>query len=816
MIGMGDSPRPRPFRFRWNLGSHPGFRRRILPALGVKAVRDLWNQRSMVLVIALMIISGAGIYITLLSTYDSLKRTKDAYYTDFAFAHLFAGLRQAPEGLKEDLEELPGVMRVETRIMAGGTVEVEGFPFSVRGSFLSLPDGRQPYLNRLFIREGRLPEALRQDEAVVSDAFAVAHGLTVGDTVIALLNGKKTALTLVGIGLSPEFIYQGNPSSIIPDFEQYGIFWMNRSALGSAFDMKDAFNHVVVSLGWSADEATLLRRVDLLLEPYGGLGAQSRERQSSHFFITEELRQLQKLSTIIPTIFLGIAAFLLSVVIGRLVQTQRGQISILKAFGYSNLRLGRHYLSIVGVIVVIGLLGGVGFGVWLGRSMAGLYAEYYKFPYLIYSLRPGVFLQAAAVSFTAAFLGVWRSVSNAVSVPPAEAMRPESPERYTRSRLEGLHLDALLGQPGTIIMRQLSRNRWKAAFSVLGVAFALSLVIIGRMSQDSIDLAVDVEFRGGQKYDMDVRFEKAVSEGAFFEVTRIPGVHYAESFRAIPVRLRKGHRSRLSSIQGLQKDMVLRELVDEDRRPVQLPSEGILLTRTLADVLHAVPGDTIEVDLLEGSRETLLVPLSGYMNQYFGSGGYADAEVLARLLPDGRAISGVSLLVEDGRASDVESWLRRSPLVADIVFSGRVIEQFYEATAQTWLIMAFFVLMFAGATAFSVVYNNARISLSERSRELASLRILGLTKREVSWILLGELWILVLLAIPIGFGIGAGLTAFIIGSLETELYRIPMNISSTTLSIAAATIIGTALISSYAIRRNVFRLDLIGVLKTRE
>jgi len=779
-------------------------------------IRDLNNMRAMVFVIAIMIISGVATFVTLLSTLDSLQSTQRAYYQEYYFSNVFASLKRAPNSVALRIREIPGVNRVATRIFAGANINLAGFDETIRGLIVSLPDEGEPLLNRLYLRKGRRPAPYSSDEIIVGDAFAQAHKLQIGDRMTAIINGREKELKVVGIGLSPEFIYQANPGSIIPDFERYAILWMGRTALEAAYDMKGAFNNVAVSLTYQANEAEVIRQLDDILEPYGGLGARGRIDQPSHFYITEELKQLGQMATIIPTIFLAVAAFLLNVVIGRLIQTQQGQIAILKAFGYSNIEIGWHYIKMVSVIVGIGLTGGVFLGMYLGKLLAGVYADFYRFPFLQYRLDSNVFLAAAAVSFGAALAGVIFSVRRAVLLPPAQGMLAESPKMFKRNWVEKIGLAGLLDQPTKMILRQLSRHRVKTIFGIIGIAFAASLVMIGRMSQDSVNYAVDVEFRQAQLYDLSVSFEEAVSTHALTELKRFPGIYYAEAYRAIPVRLRFEHRDYLTSIQAFPEKRVLKPLLDAKQREVPLPKYGLVLTQKLGNILGAYVGDTLRVQILEKSRRVLEIPIAGFMNQYFGLSAYMSLEELNRVLPEKELISGAYMNIDKGQEEAIIQELKESPKVAEILSTRRLIEKFYESTAQTWLIMAFFVSLFAAATAFSVVYNNARISLSERNRELASLRVLGFTRGEISYILLGELWLIVLLALPVGMFFGWLLTAFLIWSLETDLYRIPMNISSITYSLAAITVIISALLSSLALRRRLNRLDLIEVLKTRE
>jgi len=787
-----------------------------MKAIRWKLIRDLNNMRAMVFVIALMIVSGVATFVTLLSTLDSLKSTQQAYYHEFYFSNIFASLKRAPNSVVSRIREIPGINRVEARIFAGANLELTGFDETIRALFISLPDEDEPLLNRLYLRSGRRPAAYTSDEAVVGDAFAEAHHLKIGDRMTAIINGHQKFIRVVGIGLSPEFIYQANPGSIIPDFERFAILWIGRNSLEAAYDMQGAFNNVTASLTYHANEAEIIRQLDKILGPYGGLGARGRIDQQSHFYITEELNQLSQMATIIPTIFLVVAAFLLNVVIGRLIQTQQGQIAILKAFGYSNSEIGWHYVQMVSVIVIIGLTGGVVLGMYLGKLLAGVYADFYRFPFLHYRLDLKVLLAATGVSFGAAFAGVFFAVRRAVLLPPAQGMLAETPKVYKQNWIEKIGLATHLDQPTKMILRQLSRHRLKTMLSILGIAFAASLVMLGRMSEDSVNYAVEIEFRQAQPYDLSVSFEEAVSDHALMELKRIPGVYYAEAYRDVPVRLRFKHRDYLTSIQAYPKERILKPLLDENHQEVPLPDYGLLLTEKLGDILGVKPGDTLSVEVLEKSRRQIKLPVAGFMNQFFGLSGYMSLEELNRVLPEKNLISGIYMNLDDHLEDEITKELKKSPRVAEILSSQRIIDKFYESTAQTWLIMAFFVSLFAAATAFSVVYNNARISLSERSRELASLRVLGFTRGEISYILLGELWIVVLLAIPVGMVLGWALTFFMVWSLETDLYRIPMNVTTITYSLSAVTVIISALVSSVVLRRRLNKLDLIGVLKTRE
>lgn len=801
--------RKKHLRIKWN-GD------RAMRAMTRKLLRDVLNMRGMVLVIALMITCGTATYITFLSTLDSLQQTQQNYYQEYYFSNVFASLKRAPNSLASRIRDIEGVNRVETRIQAGVNLEVPGFNEAVIGMITSLPDEQEPLLNRLYLREGRLPNPYVENEIVLGDGFAEAHGFGTGDKIKAVLNGKIKELTIVGIGLSPEFIFQGQPGNASPDLLRFGIIWMRRAPLEAAYDMDGAFNNVVLSVTRGTNIKDVITQLDQVLKPHGGLGAISRENQNSHFFLTEEFNQLSRIATIIPTIFIAVAAFLLNVVIGRLIQTQRGQIGILKAFGYSNTEIGIHYSLMVSVIVVIGLASGIVLGYYLGGQLSALYAGFYRFPFMNFVLNPWDIIMASLISMAAAYSGVFFSVRDAVKLPPAEAMRPEQPKVYHKSMLERIGGSTLMDQPTKMILRQIGRQRVKIAFSIIGVAFAAALVMLGRLSNDSVKYAVEVEFRRANLFDLGVSFRENVSQHALMEIVRLPGVYYGEGYRTVPVQMIAGHRRYRTAIEGYHREMNLRLLLDTNQKSVTIPPDGLLINQKLAEILHVNRGDTLSVEFLDGSRRTVQIPVAGFINQYFGLSSYMNIDELNKLLPEKNVISGVYLQINRQMDDAITQELKESPYVGEIVSKQKIIERFYESTAQTWLIIALFISLFAGATAYSVVYNNARISLSERNRELASLRVLGLTRGEISYILLGELAIVVVLAIPLGFLIGWGLTYFIVWSLQTELYRIPMNISRATFALSALVVIISAVISAWVIRRKLNRLDLIGVLKTRE
>lgn len=768
------------------------------------------------LAIAMVIAAGSATYIMSVNVYEALSATRHEYYERERFAEVFASLTRAPQSLAARVEALPGVDRVQTRVVAAALIDVPDFADPVTGRLVSIPDDAEPLLNGIHLRRGRLPQPGRDDEVLVSEAFADAHGLRPGDHLSLLIKGRYRSVSLVGVALSPEFIYQIAPGRILPDFKRYGVLWMSRKPLAAAYEMEEGFNDILLGLAPGAVPDSVMEQLDLLLEPYGGLGAYGREDQISHKFLNEEFRQLRQTASLFSGIFLGVTAFLLNVVIGRLVNTQREQIAILKAFGYGNVHIGWHYVQMVLVIVLLGVLAGTGLGAWLGGGLSELYMDYYRFPFLRYRVHADTVLVATLVTGLAAVAGTLGAVRKAVRLPPAEAMRPAPPETYHPSWLERLGFRGRLDQPSRMILRHISRRPLKSTLTAAGIAMACGVMMLGTFFTDAMDEMVEIEFGLAQREDLAVSFYDPTSLRAVDELRALPGVHYVEPFRSVPVRLRAGPRSYRTSILGYRPDAVLHRALDDELQPLRLPDQGVLLTEQLASILGISAGDTVEAEILEGRRPRRRVEVDGVVRQYIGIGAYMSLGGLNRLMQEGHAISGAYLAVDSLRRDDIYQRLKDTPRVAATEASDARLQNFYDSIAEFLLTYMGFISVLSAAIVFGIVYNSARIALAERGRELASLRVLGFTRAEVSYILLGELGLLTLLAIPPGFGLGYLLSAWMVATLPHELFRIPLVLERDTYALAAAIVIAAAAISGLIVRQRVDHLDMVAVLKTRE
>jgi putative ABC transport system permease protein len=787
-----------------------------MTALDRKLMRDVLRLRGQVIAVGLVVACGIATYVTMRSSYASLVEAQRSYYEAYRFADVFAHVKRAPNSFAADIANIPGVGTSETRIVVEVTLDVPGLEEPATGRLISIPGGEQPKLNGIHLRRGRWVNPQTRNEVLVSESFAEANNLDAGQSIGAVINGRWQQLNIAGIALSPEYVHEIRGADVFPDRRRFGVLWMSREALGPAFNMEGAFNDVAIALAPGATEAAVIAELDLLLDRYGSLGAYGRDEQESNRFLSDEISQDRITGIFLPAIFLGVAAFLIHMVLGRLVGTERPQIAVLKAFGYSDIAVAIHYLKFALVAVLSGTAVGIGLGIWWGGVLVRVYEGFFRFPKLAFVPEPDTIALAVAISAGAALLGAMSAVRGVVKLPPAEAMRPEPPARFRPGLIERIGLRGVLSPAAKMIVRNISRRGWKSALSISAIALAVAILVVGRYSFDALDYIIDVHFRTVQREDVAVTFNEPRASGLRFELTRLPGVLKSEPFRAVPVRMRFGHRSKRLAILGLDHDAELRLLLDANLKRMALPVDGLVLTTKLAQLLGVKPGDEITVEVLEGARPVLQVPVAAEVDELIGLASYMDASALSRLMREGGTISGAYLSVDPKMAPTLYKTLKQTPAVAGVAIREMMLASFLETVAESLTISTTVLIAFACVIAFGVVYNGTRIALSERGHELASLRVLGFTRREISVILLGEQAVLTLTAMPLGFLFGFGICVLLVKALDTELYRMPLTVSGATYAFSFAVVSAAAVISGLLVLGRLYTLDLVAVLKTRE
>lgn len=772
--------------------------------LHLKLWRDLTHNAGQIAAIALVIACGVMVMIITASSLNALRDSRAQFYLDAHFADIFVDLVRAPRSLLDHLEAIDGVNQIEGRISSMARVTVEGFTDPVQGHFISLENQR---LNQVVLLHGQMPQ--RNDEVVISQPFAQAHQLQAGDVITVVLNGQLERIQVSGIGLSPEFIYQLGPADLLPDYERFGIFWMTRDALASTYELESAFNQLIVTLQPQASAEQVKDALNLALAPYGGRGAYAQDELTSHRFLDEEIAQLQIMAVVLPAIFLGVAAFLLNVLITRLISIQRQPIALLKAFGYHNREIMLHFILFSLVIVTIGVLLGAVAGTLVAGPMGELYARYFRFPQFVFSLQQQSILYAAMIAYAVALAGTWRAVQTIATQAPAESMRPPAPDQFASGWIDSR---PWLSQGNRMIARNLLRHRWRSVFSVIGIALSGGLLLLGSYMFSAFDVMLEQHYGQAMQMDLDLTLAEPVNDRELSYLQNLPGIVLSEGYRQVPVRLHHQRHRQTVALIGMQADNTqsLRWL---NYRGL-LPEHGVVLSSYLATMLDVAVDDVIEVELLSDSQRRFELPVAGVIDEPLGVGAYIERYALNRYIGEGPAINGVWAVLDQQAEAELYQRLHAMPLVIGINQVSKAEEQIRLYIDDTVLVTMIVLLILAGSITVAVVYNNARIIFAERERQLATLRVLGFHQYEVAWLLIGEIALLVCMAIPLGWLSGSGFSWLLLNSLSNDMFRVPWVMSAAPFVFSASGILVATAGSLLLIMRRLQRLDMLASLKT--
>ncbi|MEO0916378.1 MAG: ABC transporter permease, partial [Pseudomonadota bacterium] len=465
-----------------------------MAAIDRKLLRDfkrLWMQA---LAIALVLACGVAILLTSVGISVALSETRAAYYERNRFADVFVHATRAPDSLIAEIAEIEGVIALEARITGSAILDIPGRVRTSVGEIISLPETGFSVLNVPVLVSGRLPDPTAPNEIMVNAPFAEANDFLPGDGFSANIRGQKREFTIVGTALSPEFIYTIGPGAMMPDNEAFGIIWMPERAAAAAFNMSGAFNDLSLMLVPGAQTAPVIDALDDILEPYGSLGAFDRTTHVSDSFLDAEIAQMQGMATILPPIFFGISAFLVSMVMSRIIALERSEIGLLKAIGYSNTAICLHYLMLAGLIAIVAVVIGWIAGTWLARDTAAQYAEFFDFPFVIVRVPLWVYGAAGIAGLATTSIGAARSALQAANLAPAIAMQPPAPPRFKRSWIDIAMARMRFRQSTIMIFRSLLRWPLRSFLTALGLAMAVAAVIASLFINDSLDEIIDLAF----------------------------------------------------------------------------------------------------------------------------------------------------------------------------------------------------------------------------------------------------------------------------------------------------------------------------------
>lgn len=791
----------------------------MIGPLTKKMLRTMLKQRGQVLAVGAVVLCGTASYIALASCHRNLLLTRDTYYAENRFADFEISLERAPETVLFKVQQIPGVRQVRGRIVEEVKLEIDGIDETRSGRIVSMPDERSSVLNNVVVTEGRYFDSGSMNEVIVSQKFAQMNHLALGDTLEATIDGRQHRLRVVGYGLSPEYIYViRNIAELVPAPETFGILWVPETFAEYAKNMQASCNNIVGSIDDPEGIDRILDTAEDMLAPYGVFSKVARENQISNSFISNEIRGLGAQARIMPTIFLGVAALVIFIVLNRMVRNERTQIGLMKAYGRTNFAVAMHYMQYAFIQALVGGVGGFLVGQAQARFMINFYVRFYSFPILKSQIYPDILVKSLGIAITFALIGAALAAYRAALIHPAESMRPESPRRGKRVMLERYKgIWTRLSFTWKMIARNVSRSRFRAGMNVFGVTISTAMLIMGFYAIDAMQYLIDYQYRQTQKQDATVSFFLERGQEALRESARFQHVREAEPLLQYPFEMRNGWRSKDVVIVGMERNSKLQLLMDTERHKVDVGENGLVLSSALANSLDVRVGDPVELKPLMGKiTDERTVKVAKIVEQYFGMSGYMNIEALSRVLDEGYLVNAVLLRTDPGTAFDLHEELKDVPNVSAVSLREDAYQNLQKTLATSMRIMSVAAIGFAGVISFAVIYNVTLVSLAERERELASLRVLGFTQGEVGRILFNENFVTGAMGIALGVPFGIGLVRGMMSAFQTDLFRFPFFISPKTYAIAIGLTIGFIVIANLAVRRKIVRLNLVETLKSRE
>lgn len=781
-----------------------------------KLFRDLARMKMQMAAVSAVLACGVVLAVMANGMYESLEAARDRYYERARMADMAVGVVRAPLGLVRQLGAVPGVRALEARVSGVGLLDMPGRSEPVSARLVSLPPDRAPRVNNLVLRAGRMPNPARGGEVLVNEAFAAANHVAIGDTLGALIYGRRREVTIVGIASSPEFVFAVAPGALLPEPERFGVLWMGQESLARAFDLDGAFNDLVLKLEPGASERAVGEQLDRLLERHGGRGAYGRGRMLSDRFMADELTQLRTMARILPPFFLVVAAFLLHVSLSRLVTTERSNIGLLKSFGYGNGAIALHYAKFALVFGLAGGALGAAGGRWVGGVVGDIYAGVYHIPGLAFAAGPGVYLEAIGVTVLAALLGAVQAVRKAVGLPPAAALAPPAPTRFGRVGARMERFATGLDGKSRMVARRILRFPRRSLTTIAGIALAMGLMVTTQHFPLAIDRIIHVTFGVAQRMDAMVSFPEPVDDAILRDLARLPGVLHVEPVRTAEVIFEAGSRRHRDSISGVPQDASLNRLLDTHLVAVAARADGITLSENLAGKLGVKLGDTVRLQATDGRRASAVLPVVAVVRPYLAASAYIEIGALDRVLREPGRVTAAHLLIDRRERQAFSARVKQLPRIVSVSYLDNARASMERLLQQGSGFFNSMFILFASLMAAGVAFSAARVTLAEQERDLATLRVLGFGRLEASYVLVAELGALLLAALPLGVLIGAGMSRWLMSQFQTDMFTFPYVTGAIAYAKPAGFVVLAVVVATLFVRRGVDRLDLVGVLKSRD
>lgn len=781
-----------------------------------KLLRDVREAKGQFISILIIVIIGVMFYSGINATYRNLSLASEKYYREYRFADIFADIYKAPESVVERIGALPYVKMATGRVVQDEKMTISNENVTVK--LVTLPDSKKAIVNDIVIKSGRYFSESDSNQCLVEEEFFKAHNLKIGDTLFPIVNGTEVKLKVIGSVKSPEFIYVLKDSGeLMPDNFKYGIIYVKQSFGQSILGFNGSINSLSLLINSDADIKKAKEDIKKLLKDFGVTSIVEKKDQVSNSMLSEEMKGLKSTGGAFPVVFFIVAAVIIFIMMGRLVENQRMQIGALKSFGFSDLQILSHYLSYSVLVAVVGSILGSIFGMYLGIGFTNLENMYFNLPPADMKIYPDLVLPASLLTLFFCLLAGYNACKVVFRIMPSEAMRPKAPKKGKSIYIERVgFLWKRFSYTWKIILRNIFRNKRRTLMTSIGIIFSTALLLVAFSMNDSINFMVSQQYENIQNYDLKINFSKLLNEEELTSMMNLPHVKRMEPVLETGVEITSGWIKKNVGFTALLQNPEIYKVVDKDGLPASLPQNGILLPEKLAKKLNVKLNDSVYIKSFYPGKEKKEVRVKGIIAQYLGLSVYTGFDTAKNLLGEGMAANAVVLKLDSsGSEKEIKDKLKDIPAISSIQSKSDSLNNLMKNMASMSSSIAVMIIL-AAILSIAVVYNIATINIFERQRELATLKVLGFKDNEVRKLIFDENYMITVFAIIVGLPFGWWLGTVMMSAYETDAYTFPFIIQSKTYILSAAlTLVFTAL-ANLILMRKIKSINMVEVLKSNE
>lgn len=781
-----------------------------------KLLRDLWGNKVSNFAIILIIGMGIMLYISLSLVMDTLDGSRTAFYAVGKFPDAYVELVSAPWSVVDRVRETEGVSKVEGRFITDVRIDENfGAPSSKTKYIRLLSETRG--IGEYLLIEGHSPEE-KSDQIVIAQDFANANRLKVGDRIPIIVSGRIEHLEICGIAQSPEYVYAlRSVAQFFPDPTNFSIGFMHRESI-RRITGTDHLTQILYHTKSGYSQQDVEKRLEILLKDYGVVRAYPMDDQTSNLMMTQELHQLKGASVVTPIILLSMSAMILFIMLGRVVDRQRGQIGLLKAFGLSDPEIFLHYLMYSMTISILGGVLGIVLGFVLSDLMVDVYAMFFNMPFVKADTSPSHILQALGMTAVFGTLSGIRASCKASGLSPSEAMRAKAPDIVRSSLPEKLrHLTDLFTTAGKMSLRNIFRNPARSVFVLIGVVITFAYAVVPWGFIRATDRILFSNYTEVERYNVKVYLTQLMdAEAVRAELIRRADVQRAEALLEIPVTLTKAHVRENVALIAIEDQSSLFTLKKDGRR-IQPPPNAVILSQRLAEKLNVSKGNILQMEspLFKYKDEKVEVIVYEIIEQTVGMSAYANIRHIGGLIGDENAASSVLLRGTPDSSEALKRDYKDSAQIDDINDTDDMISMMREFV-QTFVSMMWLLLIIAIGIGFAVIYNSYSIILSEREKEFASLLVMGMSEKEVIGIISLEQWLISIAAFPLGVPVIRTMVDIVGKASSNDTFTFDFEVEPAAYAVGLAITVMIILVGQLSASLKIKRIKVSDALKADE